>query len=480
MANPKQVMDMRSNKEGISTLESNEQQRNWKDGHWEFKEKDSTSNYDHTRDHLNFEVTKGGVVQPIDKTKTIDQTMRESLHARGIKNPNDRPNAKRQNRILAQFIFGGNRERMHEIAFGNQRVDLSKGADNSGIVRCPDIEEWAKDVYNFVAKKYGEENIVSFYVHLDETNPHAHCTILPVKDGKLSYRAVFGNTIHEESVSMTALHDEFVREVGNKWGLERGSNMAETKAKHRSTEEYKRNLVNDVTNLSHTVEGLRKEIQTAERKLKSFNTMLANLQKQREDILDEIGKIEEQFGMQGVDPAELAQHMDDLRKQLKDIDDTITQRQLMLDETNNVLAKANKRLAEMQAESKMLSAKIGSKQEQEITYVERNIFASYISMVSDSFAPAKPTLSYNQKVQLDQTGFNDLTENSFDVLSVALYLAKGYVAEATNYLDSYCGGSSNLSGWGRDKDDDDEMWWRKCITQSAALVKHGRRMGRRR
>lgn len=44
-----------------------------------------------------------------------------------------------------------------------------------------------KDVYRFVADKYGEENIVAFILHLDETNPHVHCTLLPIKDGKFAY-----------------------------------------------------------------------------------------------------------------------------------------------------------------------------------------------------------------------------------------------------------------------------------------------------
>ena len=92
---------MRSNTDGISTLESNEQQRNWKQDHWKHKASDSLSNYDPTRAHLNFEVACGGIVQPIDKSKTIDQQMRENLQARGIVNPNDRPDGKRKNRILA-------------------------------------------------------------------------------------------------------------------------------------------------------------------------------------------------------------------------------------------------------------------------------------------------------------------------------------------------------------------------------------------
>lgn len=87
MADRKQVMDLQRNSEGISTAESNEQQRNWNDDKWNIKASDSLSNYDHSRSHLNFEITKGGKVQPIDRTKTITQKMQENLEARGIKDP---------------------------------------------------------------------------------------------------------------------------------------------------------------------------------------------------------------------------------------------------------------------------------------------------------------------------------------------------------------------------------------------------------
>ena len=65
MAEKKQVMDVRPNKDGISKQESNEQQRNWSENLWDRKSKDSLANYDPTRAHLNFEVTKGleGIVK---------------------------------------------------------------------------------------------------------------------------------------------------------------------------------------------------------------------------------------------------------------------------------------------------------------------------------------------------------------------------------------------------------------------------------
>ena len=101
MAGQKQVMDLRPNSEGITTLESNEQQRNWTEQHSQKKVNDPLANYDPTRYHLNFEVVKGGIVQPIDTSKTIAQKLAENLVARGIKDPNARANVKRRCRTLA-------------------------------------------------------------------------------------------------------------------------------------------------------------------------------------------------------------------------------------------------------------------------------------------------------------------------------------------------------------------------------------------
>ena len=84
-------------------------------------------------------------------------------------------------------------------------MDWTKGADNAGITRHKDIEEWAKDVYEFMSKKYGEDNIIGFYVHLDEMNPHIHCTLVPVdaEKNRISWTSVFGQNMKEESFNMT-------------------------------------------------------------------------------------------------------------------------------------------------------------------------------------------------------------------------------------------------------------------------------------
>lgn len=473
MQSRKQVMDVRSNTEGISPMESNEQQRNWTDKHWQNKANDSLANYDPTRAHLNFEVTKGGIVQPIDTSKSISQKMAEILSSRGIKDPNARENLRRRQRTIAQFIFGGNRERMHEIAFGNQAVDLTKSSDNGHITRSKDIEDWAVDVYNFVAKRFGEDNIVSFYVHLDEANPHVHCTLVPINEetNRISWKAVFGDGIEEESENMRKLHDALEEEVSRKWGLERGSDKEETKAKHRSTEEYRRSLVNEVQSLETTREGLLIQVRTAERKLKSLSTMMSNLQTRKEAVQDEIDRISEQFADGTKNDPELAAKLKMLRNRLDGIDSKMAERQAMLDETNRLLEAAREKLAEMNREHSYLQDKLGDDYDAQATRHERNMLSGYVQAVDRSLEPLLPTLTPQQQEILEKSGYYDLTDEPSNVMNCALLLGINYIREATAYAQS-CGGSGNPgTGWGRAKDDDDDRWWLKCITKAAEITK---------
>ena len=482
MADNKQVMDIHPNKDGITKPESNEQQRNWSDNLWDKKAKDSLANYDPSRARLNFEVTKGGKVQPIDTSKSIQQKMDESLSVRGIKNPNARKDVKRKQRILAQMIFGGSRERMLEIAFGDQEVDFTKGADNSHLTRSKDIEKWAVEVYNFVAKRFGEDNIVGFYVHLDETNPHCHCTVIPVDEEKkkISWTSVFGKNPTEEGITFSRLHNELFTEVNSHWGLDRGSNKAETGARHRSTEEYKRDLVREVQSLENTKEGLERQIHRMEIKVKSLSTMIANLQARKEKVNEEIELIARQFGQEGQDNEQLAKRMQELRKELEGINKKIAERQRTVEETNNEIALTKQHLTALQSEHQRAEDNWGDDIDKEAAYLKANMNATYQKMLMKTIEPLKPTLSERQKEILQESGFVELTENSKDVINCALLLALQYVKAATDYAVSHGGGGGgNLSGWGRDKDDDDERWWMKCIAQSAAMMKpSGRKIKR--
>lgn len=112
----RQVFDFRASA-GMTTDQSNEHQRKWTERGW--KDAVKRMNYDRSRQLLNFEIAKGGIVQPIDKSKSIPQRIKETLAARGIVDPNEelkRKGKEPNRRTVVNIIFGGSREQMHHLS----------------------------------------------------------------------------------------------------------------------------------------------------------------------------------------------------------------------------------------------------------------------------------------------------------------------------------------------------------------------------
>lgn len=331
---------------GITAAQNDEHQRNWTELGWEYATKNG--NYDRSREHLNFEITKGGVVRSVDKSRTITGRMADNLRARGIEDPNDK-RAEPKYRTVVNIIFGGSRKRMHELAFGNQKVNLEYGADNSRIKRHKDIEKWAKDIYNFACGQWGEENIVGFIVHLDEKNPHVHCTVLPIKDGRFKYKEIFGGANkYEYKAHITALHDALAK-VNEKWGLFRGSSIALTGAKHRSTEEYRRELNEECTLMEEQIEKNRKllgdlltDIRFAEKRVKGLGTMTANLEAKKKVLIAEMEALAADLKAGRGDSEELRRKISKLDLDLQKVLDNLTDKQGKLEEANQKLSELRK------------------------------------------------------------------------------------------------------------------------------------------
>ena len=72
--------------------------------------------------------------------------------------------------------------------------------------------------------------------------------------GRISWRAVFGKDKYQMAAIFRKLHDDLEKEVGQKWGLKRGNDIATTKARHRSISEYRHDLISEVTRLQTTKE----------------------------------------------------------------------------------------------------------------------------------------------------------------------------------------------------------------------------------
>ena len=87
------------------------------------------------------------------------------------------------------------------------------------------------DCTRFFAERYGEGNIISAVVHMDETTPHLHLNLIPIAGGRLCAKKLF------DRKALTALQTDLYREVGAKWNLQRGKEGSQ--AKHLDTAEFK-------------------------------------------------------------------------------------------------------------------------------------------------------------------------------------------------------------------------------------------------
>ena len=71
----------------------------------------------------------------------------------------------------------------------------------------------------------------------------------------------------------------------------------------------------------------------------------------------------------------------------------------------------------------------------------------------------------------------DFINHGDKIIYCAMYLYIGYVNEATNFAESQGGGGTEIKDWGRDKDEDEIEWIRRCLRQATRMVKSRRGKG---
>lgn len=474
----KQVIDIMPTK-GMTTAQSNEHLRKYSDGAYQNLR---SNNFDPTRAHLGFEVTRGGKIVPIDVEHSIPQRMKENLAARGIKDPNEGLKEPKY-RTIANIILGGSREQMRRLAFGSQDVNFKYGADNSHIIREKGIEEWAKDTYDFVARKFGEENILAFVVHLDETNPHVHCTVMPINEkNKFSWNQVFGGPKEDGRKKFKELHDEFA-EVNKRYGLDRGDNIHETGAKHRTTEEYKQWLWEECNRLEREADGKRRvirllddEIRRAEIKIKGLTTMIENLNKKKDELFNQINSLEQQYRNGSISLEEMNRKTEELKGQIKDIEDKIADKEDKLDDAKRNLQDINIKKAAAKIEVEDLQRKLKADLPKWQDKVMKNIESyGWKEAARDMKAQLEEKLSEdemdNVNDALDGSMFDMMTNSAAEVIATATALFFGYIDQATQIAQGGGGGGNPGSGWGRDDDDDDDKWMRKCFKGACRMMR---------
>lgn len=466
---------------GFTTAQSDEHTRRWSDKRWETGK--GYGAYDRTREHLNFEIVKGKIT-PVNKEKSIPERIRENIAARGIRDPNDGL-AEPKFRTVVNIIFQGSHNRMHEIAFGNQRVDLNKDANNSHITRSKDIEQWALDTYDFAAKKWGEENIAAFIVHLDEQNPHCHLTLLPIREKRFAFKKIFGGQ-HRDSMKAywTEIHDEYAA-VNEKWGLQRGEKGNNTQKRNIPPREYRLMLYRECADLEtrrdeikSVIRQLRIEISHAERRVKGLTTMTANLESRKAELEQEMMQLSTDLQTGKGDSDELQSNIDRLEKDYQKVLDSLTDKR-------RKLADADRRLSEYRELEEESKEKADEYRQQAEDYrksvreasgdlarqVRFRIADAFVNDVIGSLRSTLPKLG-NAGSALDGTLLEDLAERGEDILKCAGMLFAGYVDGATTFAEGHGGGGGGSDlPWGRKDDEDDLLWARRCLFRAAKMMR---------
>lgn len=489
---------------------SNENLRIGANSAWEAK---IAGTLDESRTKLDFEVGKGCVIKDIDQSVSIPKRIKAILKSHNIEDPNrglDDEHLKIKGvgvRTYASFVLQGSHDTMVKLAFGDQLPSFEPNADNSHLTRKEEIENWAKNMYNFVANKYGEDNIAAFVVHLDETTPHAHCVVVPITEsGKLSFKKVFaGKDKYEFSKRTTALWDD-AGIISKKYGLERGDSMLTSGAKHKSYLQWMREQIfekkNTISEQDRTIAeqgdvifrqsniiseqkqqlyNINGEVKKAEKRLKGLTTMLHNLEAMKDNLEAQIAALEDEYAENN---ELLEQKRSELLAKLAEIEEKIADKTQKREEAEQKLidlAKERNSLQQhyddlMRQKVKIepdvldkVQQEINSTMWEEVAREMKKDFSAVDNFLDRNLTPLQRD-EFNSL--MEGTIFDEVAERGEEIAAVAAALFLGYVDQATTFArSSGGGGGSPGAGWGRDKDEDDEAFRRRCCIMGRMMMK---------
>ena len=97
--------------------------------------------------------------------------------------------------------YDANRLVTATVQFGG--VEARKASEEEKVIML-------KTTFELLKNQFGEENIVSAVIHVDETNPHLHFDFVPIQDGCLSAKKTLG-----ERKGMFKIQDKFLEDMQN-------------------------------------------------------------------------------------------------------------------------------------------------------------------------------------------------------------------------------------------------------------------------
>lgn len=169
--------------------------------------------------------------------------------------------------VVCNFIVTSDQQTMEELGAEKQRAFFE------------DAVKWFLD-------RYGAHTVLNATVHMDETTPHLHIGIVPITaDGRLSAKAIF------TKIELKNIQTDFAREVGERYGLERGVEGSERT--HLSEMRFKAETAMDMANeMCAVAEIAAVERDEATQELAEARQSLSRLQGEVKSLQDEKAALE--------------------------------------------------------------------------------------------------------------------------------------------------------------------------------------------
>ena len=237
----------------------------------------------------------GYAVLHLDKAKGADSGMSAHIE-RTIHPKNADPTRTHLNRELIQFpegVTSRTQAIQHRLDTAGLKRKIGKNQvqairilltgtheDMVQIEKEGRLDEWCQDNIDWLQKTYGIDNVVSVVLHMDESTPHLHATVIPIveterkrkkkeKEVKRTYRkkAPAPRLSADDVMSRAKLknYQNTYAAAMQKYGLQRGIDGSE--AQHISTHEYYRSLMLQGKSLQEDVEALLKQKEQEEKEL---------------------------------------------------------------------------------------------------------------------------------------------------------------------------------------------------------------------
>ena len=179
-------------------------------------------------------------------------------------------------------------------------ITIPKPLNNEDVMNR---ETFFREAYEFLNHRYGKENVVSAYVHLDEVTPHMHYAFIPVVQDKKKGGFKLSAKEAVTRQDLKTFHRDLSNHMEHVFGLDIGILNEATKEGNRSIEELKRGTaraeLEDIAlktrNLLQNEQELRRGIEILLEDKNSIQGKIEALEKKLNGIklkLEEISRIQ--------------------------------------------------------------------------------------------------------------------------------------------------------------------------------------------